>query len=464
MTLKKIASLLKNHSLVSIFALVASKLVYLFTTLVLTNFMGIDDFGIVSVFMSYVTLFIPIVTLNIYSGFGRYLYDENFSLNNQVVNTLGFGILVISLFAVIMIFIPNIESYIFLPLDATYFLIIAITGLFFEFLLTQYFIYNKNSLKLLKVILTKSILVIIASIYFLNSLTSNLYMAIVYGEVVGAIYLFIYFIKLHSPYNIKVDFLYLKNSLSYAIPLIMYGFAMSALSQSDRIVILKLDSELSAGLYSMAYNLGSLILIISSGLLNANNPRFYELCNNSDYKKIFEESKNISNVVFIGVVFIILYLPILSELVLSDKYLESFKLIGAVGVVCFTHLFFQLWVRILSFEKRSLLIAISSLLAFSLNIYLNILAIPLFGYEIAILTTLISYFCMNVFISFFIDLDNGIIINAFIEHFLKLVILILIYFLLMAITNLIFYKLLFIAICSIIIIKYYASIISLDVK
>ena len=100
MTLKKIASLLKNHSLVSIFALVASKLVYLFTTLVLTNFMGIDDFGIVSVFMSYVTLFIPIVTLNIYSGFGRYLYDENFSLNNQVVNTLGFGILVISLFEI----------------------------------------------------------------------------------------------------------------------------------------------------------------------------------------------------------------------------------------------------------------------------------------------------------------------------------------------------------------------------
>ena len=464
MTLGKIAPLLKNHSLVSIFALVASKLVYLFTTLVLTNFMSVDDFGIVSVFMSYVALFLPIVTLNIYSGFGRYLYDESFTLNNQVVNTLGFGILIISLFAAIMMLIPNIQNYIFLPMDVIYFLIIVITGLFFEFLLTQYFIYNKNSLKLLKVILTKSILVIIVSIYFLNSLTSNLYMAIVYAEVVGTIYLFIYFINQHRPYTIKVDFSYLKNSLSYALPLIMYGFAMSALSQSDRIIILRLDSELSAGLYSMAYNLGSLILIISSGLLNANNPRFYELCNNSNHKKIFEDSKNISNIVFIGVLFVILYLPTLSELVLSNKYLESFKLIGAVGIVCFTHLFFQLWVRILSFEKRTVLIAISSLLAFSLNIYLNILLIPLFGYEIAILTTLISYFCMNVFISFFIDLDNKVIVNAFIDHFLKLAILISIFFLLMAITNLILYKFLFIAICTIIIIKYYAGIISFEVK
>jgi len=47
--------------------------------------------------------------------------------------------------------------------------------------------------------------------------------------------------------------------------------------------------------------------------------------------------------------------------------------------------------------KKSLAISIGTIMAGGLNIALNLLMIPVFGYEIAAWTTVISYFCLFIF-------------------------------------------------------------------
>ncbi|EKD87716.1 MAG: repeat unit transporter, partial [uncultured bacterium] len=78
------------------------------------------------------------------------------------------------------------------------------------------------------------------------------------------------------------------------------------------------------------------------------------------------------------------------------KYASGFDLIPtvAIGGLCFV--VFQIWVRVIAYVNRTMLISIIAIVATVTNLTLNYWLLPIVGYKIAALTTVVAYLLMSL--------------------------------------------------------------------
>ena len=107
--------------------------------------------------------------------------------------------------------------------------------------------------------------------------------------------------------------------------------------------------------------------------------------------------------------------------------------IQILPVIILSYLFFFLYtmyVQYSFFYKKTYLVALYTLLASVINIFLNYILIPKFGYQIAAWTTVISYFLLFIFhyinVFFLVDSNKRIKLKFFIPNLTYVIILILI--------------------------------------
>lgn len=87
--------------------------------------------------------------------------------------------------------------------------------------------------------------------------------------------LFFYIINMKQG-KYKYKFAYTKFAVLFNIPLIPHYFSEYILNQSDRIMIQKMCSLSDVAFYSVAYNAGMLLTIITSSLNQALTPWLYQ--------------------------------------------------------------------------------------------------------------------------------------------------------------------------------------------
>ena len=117
--------------------------------------------------------------------------------------------------------------------------------------------------------------------------------------------------------------MYCWDSLKYNVSLIPYYLSMVLLNSSDRIMIQKIVGHSQAAIYSVAYSL-SMIIVVVSGALNLSLQPWI-------FKKFKSDSNDkICSVLNLAIVFIallnavlLLIAPELIVIVASDKYYEA---------------------------------------------------------------------------------------------------------------------------------------------
>ena len=132
------------------------------------------------------------------------------------------------------------------------------------------------------------------------------------------------------------------------------------------------------------------------GMLQAWSPMFYDKLNDKKYDDINSLTKKYTKIVLIIAFTLILFARELVMLMADKKYYVALNI---VPVVIISYLFFFLYTMYVSFAfyyKKTQLIALITIIAGSVNIVLNYLFIPKFGYTIAAWTTLISYVVLFV--------------------------------------------------------------------
>ena len=392
-----------KHILVSVLIVFIGKLSFVASTFFYSRYLTVSEFGVVNVFMSWATLLVPLLFFNMYAGFGRILYTGKFSLQIQVDSTV-LAFIFIGAVEIAFFYLFSWKSSLSgLPEYAVLLLFPVIAGLLIEFLIIQYYVFTGNSTTLLGIVGLKVLTSLVTTIYGLSVMYSNLYLAVFYGEIAGSFVLLVIFVIKFKPLSgLAVSFGYLKSSAAYSLPLIFYGLSLTILSQSDRIMISTLVGIESAGLYSFAYNIGSMISILSVGIFNAVNPKFFNDMENNRYVNISQDAMLILYFHVLIVLVLILFGPLLMTLIVADKYVDSMWLLGGVGISCLMLVYFQLWVRILAFHHKTVYIAIPALLGSGVNVLLNYILIPIMGYEVAIFTTFIGYFVMNILVVCFV--------------------------------------------------------------
>lgn len=408
-----------------------SKLIVFFSAIVYSRFMSVEEFGLVNLYMSYMWIFVIVFSLNLYTSIGRYIYEERSDFK-YFFSVAVLVILCISIFCTFVL-ISNIKYFeilLGLPENVIYMMTVAAIALILENIFVQIAIYKYQSATVLKITFFKSIISFALSIILLLYIVeSKKYLAVIYAEFIVSICLILYIMyTLKDNFNLKYNKAYIKYMVNYSIPLMPYMLSLTLMSQSDRIMIDYFCGNMQTGLYSMAYNLGIVLVVVVAALLNAWNPSYFKYMNAKDYKKVEFGSNSIYLICFFITLLIILFAKDISILFLSEEYEDSLCLIGIVAIAGLASSIWQIWGRVIGYANKTYITSLLAVLATILNIVLNYYLLPICGYKIAAWTTLASYSAMGIISLFVSNTVIGYYRLRIVDKILPLLFLLIIYF------------------------------------
>lgn len=191
-----------------------------------------------------------------------------------------------------------------------------------------------------------------------------------------------------------------KKIMSFAVTfsggLLPHYLSEFVLSTSDKIMITKYAGYKDVAIYSIGYAVAMIITIFINSINSSFTPFEYQAIKNKEYKKL----ANISTIILLIIGFLLTLLMLFGrEIVLifgGYKYIDSVQLIPPICMGLFFNFMFQLFARVQEFFEQKLTVVIPSILAAILNITLNIIFIPKFGFVAAAYTTFVCYlfFCV----------------------------------------------------------------------
>ena len=191
----------------------------------------------------------------------------------------------------------------------------------------------------------------------------------------------------------RVNKKYWKFSFLYSIPIVPHGVSQVLLGQFDRIMIRNIVSDSAAGIYSLAGNIKLILTIITTSIATAWGNWFYEQMEKNDIEKIKKYA------VLITAMFTVLCVGMMGispELifVLGGKEYDAGKYVAIPMIVDAVILFiYNVIVQSEYYKKKTVNIMIGTIVAAVIDIVLNVVFIPMYGFVAAAYTTLFAYIC-----------------------------------------------------------------------
>lgn len=195
----------------------------------------------------------------------------------------------------------------------------------------------------------------------------------------------------------RPKFEFLSYSLKLGIPIIIGSLASTMLTQADRIVIEHYEGAAKVGIYTGINYIGSILYIIMLSLSNVWDPYFLERFTLHRFQEI---KKALPMYVFFFMIPVIGLMGIgkeVSILFLSNDYMEGVKLLIPLCMSWFFNFLNTLLTRIQYAHGKTMYIAIGTGIGAFLNLILNVVFVPRYGYEAAAYTTVVSYVVIFLF-------------------------------------------------------------------
>ncbi|WP_270347329.1 lipopolysaccharide biosynthesis protein [Mediterraneibacter faecis] len=187
-----------------------------------------------------------------------------------------------------------------------------------------------------------------------------------------------------------------KYALQFNLPLIPYFLSTLVLDKADRMMIGRICGNSYVALYSVSYNLGRLMVLMTSAIDATITPWLYSKLKNKE----FESTKKILSLIMLLFIVLatafMLFAPELIYLLASPEYKAAVYVIPPVVASYFFVMLYMLISKIEFYYEKTKIVAITTVCAAVLDIVLNYIFIPKYGYIAAGYTTLVSYIFMAV--------------------------------------------------------------------
>lgn len=376
-----------------------------------TQYLSPTDYGILQTLNS-IAAFLPfVISLSLDSAFGRYYHEDKYD-KTRLINlfstvywfVLAYGILI--LFVIILLSPLWVEDLITVPVFP--FIYITIIPVLFNQLallgrtFLQQALETKKStlLDITSTLLNASISVILLVIFDMGVISRLI------GIAVGALFLFVFyhFYFLHIgilKYTFsKSD---LNKCLKYSLPMLpaMAGSWIS--SMSDRLVIAKYCSLASVGLYSLAFQLSQILYLIGDAITRVVGPLIMSglISDKENTKnKIISSSFQIFVLMLFANICLFIFSNDIINIFANKAYYEAAVFIPLLGFNYVIGMQQRFPTTIISFKKKTWIISLGCILMALINLCLNLLFVPSYGYEFSVYASVaanISY-CIWSFI------------------------------------------------------------------
>lgn len=193
-----------------------------------------------------------------------------------------------------------------------------------------------------------------------------------------------------SKWKIKWD--YVKYGFKFNVPLIPHYAAQQILSSSDRIMISNMVNEASAGIYGLSYQIANVVHIVWASINSVLIPWEYNKIEEGKIEDIKKQTRKLIvlyAVICAGIMFVA---PEAVRIFAPPSYYSGIYVMAPVIGGTFFSGLYSLFAILEFYYKKTVYVMFASSTAAILNIILNFIFIPQFGYSAAAYTTLACYF------------------------------------------------------------------------
>lgn len=373
--------------------------VSLITSPIFTRLLSTSDYGVVSNFQTWTQLISCITGLGLGTAIirGKVEFGEDFKKFLSSVQALGF-ISAISTLIICLPFLGELSQFMVLDRFCIIFMLIYLvfspSVTFMQINYRFEYKYKKNIL----IAVFNTLGNVVCSITLILMWTDKRYIGRIIGTSIPMLLLgIVFFVKIFHDGKIFYNKGYWKYALRLGLLIIPHSLAMIALGQIDRIMIIRMCGESEAGIYSFGYAYAIVIGMLTNAINEGIQPEIYDLIQKKAYKNLNIMTRNICLIVSAIGFAMILFGPEALKILGTASYYEARWVIFPIVIGSIFQLMYQNYACVEIYAKDTKIIAVGSILAALINIVLNYIFIPIYGYFIAGYTTLAGYFFLMVF-------------------------------------------------------------------
>ncbi|MCR5047382.1 MAG: oligosaccharide flippase family protein [Saccharofermentans sp.] len=372
-----------------------------FTMPLYTSILPTEQYGRMTVLMSYEAVLCIFSTLELYLGAyqrGILQFKEDVkSYENAVVLTS--NIITVAVFLLVTLFSEAFVGFTGMPIS-----LFAIMSLYFLgaapyncWLNKKRFDYDYKAAVIVTIAMALiSNLLPIAALFIWGK---TAYVKLASTFLISTVFFIPFWVRDFHP----IDFVkngnkskeYVSFALKFQAPLVFHSLSYYVLSQSDRIMIEKFTDSTKAAFYSVAYSLSMVIMLVQNALNQVLKPWRFKKLEAKEYKSVRELSNSLVVMIGVAIICFMLVVPEVLRLMFSDEYQEAVLCIPPVTMSVFFLFLYTIFVDIESYYKKTKYIAYVSTFCAVLNLLLNYIGLQFMSYQICAYTTLISYIVMS---------------------------------------------------------------------
>lgn len=381
------------------FSNILQKALSLLATPILTRILSTEQYGTFTLYQSWVSILTIFTTLNIFqNAFNRALVQYPNDHKRLESSLLGLTSTITLLLLIIYIFFKNELAALFnlsFPIVISMFVEIMFVSAYEFWAAEQRFNYKYWHLVIVSVLMSFGSLILgIVMILLTEKYKAE---ARIYSDV-GVKILICAFIYINIIKKGKVFYNknYWKYAIEFSLPLVPHFLSHFVLNQSDRILIGNIVGTSQAAIYSVAYSIAMMMVLITEAINNTFVPFSFKELSHKKYNSIKHASSEL--VIFVGLLCLLpmMFAPEIIELFASSKYHDAIWVVPPISASVFFIFIYNIFSNIEYYYKRTIGISLASILSAVLNLALNLVAIKLWGYLAAAYTTLLAYIILAV--------------------------------------------------------------------
>lgn len=195
----------------------------------------------------------------------------------------------------------------------------------------------------------------------------------------------------------SVDFGIWKYLLLFAIPLLPHYLSMIVLGQSDRIMIASMVGQAQASYYAVSYQISVASTIVITAMTSAVVPWLYGMMKAGVVAPGAKAKVATVSIIAAAVNFLLaVAAPEIITVFAPESYREAMYLIPAIAGSTYFSYLYGMFVNIELYYEQKRYTVLISVVAAILNVGLNWALIPVFGYQVSAYTTLVCYGLMGL--------------------------------------------------------------------
>lgn len=364
-----------------------------------THYLISDDYGWVDLLQTYITLFVPILTLRMDSALFRFLVDKRndekgkANIISNVIFITAVGLSITILISICLYIFIDIRYFVLTIINL---IVMMISNVFLQILrgLGKNKEYSIASCIAGILTLIVNILLIVVCKYGAGSILVSATMAnlavIIYISIIAKIFKYL---------SIKqIDKKILKQLLNYSVPMIPNSLSWWIVNVSDRTIITLFLGAAFNGIYSISCKFSNLLNSVYS-IFNMSWQETASLhINDSDRDEFYSDMIMKLFSLFACLSLLInAMLPIFFNLLIGNEYISSYNYIPILLYANTWNIMISLIGGIYIALKRTKEIANTTIMSAIINIIVNFVLIKFIGLYAAAISTLIAYVSMSFY-------------------------------------------------------------------